>query len=278
KFENCWVLVGDPKKGLDLKHLRFVVTQLARFHALTLALKFRKPKVFKETILKACEKYRLGSKFIKMLISTTLRDVEAVLDCTPYIKRMENKIEAGLEVEFVSRPVPKEPFATMLHNDLWLSNMLFKYDSNTNNEIPIGMKFVDYQLVVYDSPVRDLLFFLFTSSAEGLLEEHLDNLIHLYHEELVKQLKKLHCNIRTFSLSNLQEELNGYALREFPYILFMLRVISGENDDSESSPESDIDLFNSNIGEAYLRRLRSLILIYVIKDGYKCLLTWQSGG
>ncbi|KAJ9592877.1 hypothetical protein L9F63_015455, partial [Diploptera punctata] len=37
--------VGERRKGFDLKHVEFVVTQLARFHALTLALKIHKPLV-----------------------------------------------------------------------------------------------------------------------------------------------------------------------------------------------------------------------------------------
>ena len=256
--------VGDRRKGLNLAHVEFVVKKLAHFHATTIALKSHKPDVFKSTVLKACEKFTLGSKFdVEKLISATIKSIKAISECAPYVKTIENRVREALEIEFVLSPVPKEPFATMLHNDFWVNNMLFKYDSSENKETPKNMKFVDFQIVVYDSPVRDILFFLFTSSEDGLLDKHLDDLIDQYYGEFIKHLDRLDCNIDDFSYDKFKNEFDIYAPREFSHILFILRVVSAENSGAQSLSESDMDMFDSNGGEVYANKVKSLILTFL---------------
>ena len=68
---------------------------------------------------------------------------------------------------------PKNSFAVICHGDLWLSNILFKYNaiSGTNGssdddqiEIrPIEVKFIDFQSARFASLATDLVLFLFTS-------------------------------------------------------------------------------------------------------------------
>ena len=50
---------GDRIQGLNFKHVELVISQLAHFHATSMAIKILKPQVFKETILKACESFIL---------------------------------------------------------------------------------------------------------------------------------------------------------------------------------------------------------------------------
>ncbi|PSN39083.1 hypothetical protein C0J52_07355 [Blattella germanica] len=255
--------VPDRKKGLNLKHMEFGVTCLARFHALTIALKLNKPQVFKETVLKACCKFQLGRKFdTEKLISKTVSCVESIPECLPYIKQIEDKLRRT--DEFLTFE-PKEPFATLLHNDLWVNNMLFKYSSqdDVNCENPNAMKFVDFQIIVYDSPIRDLLFFLFTSSEDGLLDKHLDFFLSLYHKELLGYLTLLECDTKDFNHDKFQEELVCFATKEFTHILYLLKIVSAENTGGQTLEESEMKMYDTNVGEIYKRRVKTLVRTFV---------------
>ena len=59
---------------------------------------------------------------------------------------------------------PKNLFAVICHGDLWLSNILFKYNTNDQKEIrPSEVKFIDFQSARFASLATDLVLFLFTS-------------------------------------------------------------------------------------------------------------------
>ena len=68
---------------------------------------------------------------------------------------------------------PKNSFAVICHGDLWLSNILFKYNaipgtngSSDEDQIeirPVEVKFIDFQSARFASLATDLVLFLFTS-------------------------------------------------------------------------------------------------------------------
>ncbi|KAJ9600540.1 hypothetical protein L9F63_026323 [Diploptera punctata] len=163
-----------------------------------------------------------------------------------------------------------EPFATMVHNDFWVNNMMFKYEqysNETNNlkneEIPIAIKFIDFQITIYESPVRDLLFFLFTSSEDGLIDKYFDHLINLYHMKFITVLKTFDCDITPFSYKHFQEEINTIAPREFMHILYLLNPISADSENMEDISNFDKDsLVVYSGGDVYKNKVRCLIKSY----------------
>lgn len=61
---------------------------------------------------------------------------------------------------------PKNAFAVICHGDLWLSNILFKYDNVQTDQMeirPFEVKFIDFQSARFASLATDLVLFLFTS-------------------------------------------------------------------------------------------------------------------
>ncbi|KAJ9592865.1 hypothetical protein L9F63_015443 [Diploptera punctata] len=186
-------VVGDRKLGLDIKHMELAITALAQLHALSIALKLLKPQIFNETVIKACEKYVLGKmdndEILNDWINSTVGYVKPLPECIPYLERIEEDVHKYFNLKGkATEPPPREPFATLVHNDFWVNNIMFKYQksSDNNSSIPVKVKIVDFQLTTYASPVRDLIFLLFTSSEEGLVEKHYDYLISLYHKEFLQ--------------------------------------------------------------------------------------------
>ncbi|KAJ4451124.1 hypothetical protein ANN_02564, partial [Periplaneta americana] len=142
--------LGDRKKGLDLTHTRLAVSQLARFHAISIALKKLKPQVFKDIVLKACRprNFDISEEERRANTPTLINSVKIIPECEMYVDRVLEAINMGIKRQFdKSLHAPCELYATIIHSDFWVNNMMFKYDPNNEN-IPVDIKFVDFQIVL----------------------------------------------------------------------------------------------------------------------------------
>jgi hypothetical protein len=259
--------LGDRRVGLDLKHVQLVVSQLARFHALSVALKILKPEVFKNTVLKACKPHNRSFDEAEMQANTwkLMNVIKAIPGCEDYHDRIEKSSELANVMKMDGSILPpREPYATFSHTDLWVNNMMFCYDS-TNENNPTGVKFLDFQGIVYDSPVKDLLFFLYTSAAEGVRAKHHDELIRLYHENFTDCLNDMCCDTGPFTFQLLLEEIDMFAPSEADHILFMLIPICAERGEVPELSGVDLDLFYREPNDLYKRKAKEFIIDYVQK-------------
>jgi hypothetical protein len=254
--------LGDRRVGLDLKHVQLVVSQLARFHALSVALKMLKPEVFKNTVLKACKPHTRTFDEVEMQENTfkLIKVIKAIPGCEDYLDRIQKSSEMTNLMK-LDRSVlpPREPFAAFSHTDLWVNNMMFCYDSKNENN-PIGVKFLDFQGNVYDSPVKDLLFFLYTSAAEGVRAQYHDKLIRLYHENFTDCLKDMGCDIGPFTFQSLLEEIDIFAPSEVDHILFMLLPICAERSDVPELSGVDLESFYREPNDMYKQKAKEYII------------------
>lgn len=257
--------LGDRTVGMDLKHVQLVVSKLACFHALSVALKLLKPQVFKETVLKACQPHNKGFDEAEIKTSSLkiLKIIETIPGCDVYLQKVQRGLELADQIGLnPSLCPPREPYATFSHTDLWVNNMMFCYDSDNEN-YPVGVKFLDFQGNAYDSPVKDLLFFLHTSAAEGVTANNYDELIRLYHQNFTDCLKGVGCDITPFTFQLLLDEIDIFAPSEVHHVLYMLLVISADKTDAVEQSGVDIETFYQNPSETYKRKAKEYITDYV---------------
>lgn len=82
-------------------------------------------------------------------------------------------------------------FNTLIHDDLWSTNLMMKSGNNSGGESFDNLVFIDFQFSFWGSPTLDLHYFLNTSICDSLRPQRLDEFVQFYYEELVKFLRQL---------------------------------------------------------------------------------------
>ncbi|KAJ9592860.1 hypothetical protein L9F63_015438 [Diploptera punctata] len=256
----------NQRIGLDYKHMKLAVSYLARFHAISVAIKLLKPKLFEKIILKACRHAKIGinEKECQQHNQSIINNISVIAECKNYIEKIKRRLDEGTKALLVeTREKPKEPYACMVHLDFWSNNMMFLYDSKN---LPFKVKFLDFQGVQYDSPAKDLIFFLYSSAADGVMPKYYDEFVQTYYENFIDCLKDFNCDVTPFAFDHFLAEINNVAQYEMNHILFMLMIICADKNDvvaDMSLVQNDNLISKSN--PIYEKRAKEVILDFVKK-------------
>lgn len=209
----------DRHVGCDLETAKLILRDMAQLHAVPIALKLQQPEVFQENVKAylACfhpEPPKADTSAFDQNLLDILSDQESCISLLP-------KIRKSLEYAHVLSKDFREPFATIVHRDMWVNNFMVKLDGRK----VVNNRFVDFQTYSYNSPVRDLLFFLCTSVQFKDLRENFDDLVTFYYNHFVQTLEDFNCCLSDFSYENFMDEIKYYGGYEIAHILFMLVFI-----------------------------------------------------
>lgn len=224
----------DRIEGLDLKHSELTMMKLAEFHALPIALKQKRLPVFEEKVLKVGE-YKPNpdfdcaarTKFCNEFLQALELNNEELM---PYFEKIRKRIFLN---DSDDSPHGKEPFATIVHNDLWTNNILFAYTQEKFDN-PTKIKFIDFQGTIICSPVKDIIFCLLSSAQDNVIDNHFEHLIKLYYDHFIKKLKQLQCNTNNYTWEQFCEEISLYASSEFYHLAVMFTVIYADRSNVKS--------------------------------------------
>ncbi|CAH0550374.1 unnamed protein product [Brassicogethes aeneus] len=178
---------------LDDNHIKLVLQNYAKLHALSFVLKNENPALFDTfksnsedvymDIIKKCG----TAGIIRNLISRVLKSESVRKDLKTFEKLTKFQSEVIDVMSDLINIQASGDYGVVGHGDNWTNNMLFKYEnSNGLNELQ-DVKFIDWQLSRFGSPVLDLSYFLCTSSGKESLKG-LNKLLKVYHSRLTQQL------------------------------------------------------------------------------------------
>lgn len=264
-FENLkkqGYATDDRMRGFDYEDVKVILEGLAKFHAIPIALRLLRPEVFQKKIAPSCVKNsgleqlppEVGAAFHNAIMENAL----LIPELQPYIERVRKIVDANALA--FAKPPPNETFATMVHSDYWVSNTMMLRDANGK---PLKNKMVDLQLMQYSSPIRDLVFFLFTSVINTVLDQHCDEFIRFYYDAFVENLRDFDVDLRRFSWDEFNKELEEVAPTEVYHILVMLKPIFTEREKIQHSPEEfqDSDWSRKDLlGPEHKRKLRDTVI------------------
>uniref|UniRef100_A0A1I8PHS2 CHK kinase-like domain-containing protein n=1 Tax=Stomoxys calcitrans TaxID=35570 RepID=A0A1I8PHS2_STOCA len=231
-------VLADRMKGLDLAHAELIVKKMAKFHAAA--------AVLNERLNHSLEKFDRGlfnrhtNKLGLMWENFTYANANCfVKDCpslgAPYYDKLM-KLKPYV-VQYATQAYvdnAKEDFLTLCHGDLWINNIMMKYNDNKELE---DLLLVDFQFSNWASPAIDL-YLLFTTSLEPQLTVDMqaqDKMLQLYHMVLTFMLAKLKYSGHIPSLKELRAQ---FEKRKFLACIGILTDHAIAN--SDKSDEADL--------------------------------------
>lgn len=252
--------VCDRVKGCDLEHSRAAVRAMARFHALGMASKYKQPEYF-EVLKQRSKSIQLQTDDFSQMREDMLKRIADDPEIGVHIDRcsvvMTESMEHGLW-----DMLPDEPWSTIVHSDFWVNNIMFHNDENGQVD---DVKFIDFQNYLFFNPLRELVFFLFSSTENS--NDHIEELIDLYHETFIAVLLRMGCDTESFTREKFDAHLMTSAKFEFMHVIFMLKILTLNVQESEFKTNDMKNFFITYKGnQLFVQRQRKLISYFVQRD------------
>ncbi|KAJ8936275.1 hypothetical protein NQ318_000153 [Aromia moschata] len=247
----------DRTVGFDLATIKMILTDLATFHATSLALKVVKPEVFENKVRPHLTPIKLPSPLEREEHGGKgpYGVIHEVLEECAEIEPIRSKVK---EIQLFAKNVAERPFFTVAHGDVWVNNIMVKFEDGN----PVDSKFVDFQNYGFRSPVADLLFLMWCSVEQKVLEENFDSLIKFYHENFVENLVQLKCDPAPFSFENFLEEIRAEVGNIIGQVAFMCTFVVFIKKDGISmgqDPSKPPDLGMKDVTPEAKQRLRFIL-------------------
>ncbi|XP_058119623.1 uncharacterized protein LOC131284809 [Anopheles ziemanni] len=205
----------DRTARLDLAHLRVIVTKLAKFHAATAVLE-RKVDSGRKSSNRELFSMLANSMFTSEdnpvhlfyanAIQHCIEQTERVPQLAQYSGFLRNFLQSAIERESKSYERTAGGFNVLNHGDMWLNNLLWKYDAEGSVEDVI---MVDYQESFFGSPAFDLTHLLHSSANTAIQRAGFDELLQLYTDELRNALRQFKYDGPLPDLAHMQAEVTA---------------------------------------------------------------------
>ena len=209
--------VIDNYAGFDLEVTKLILSKMAELHSTFLALKETQRDVFEDKLMPFFDQFKIfqldeneGYMTSEIVINAIINTLQEDELCSLYMNKIQQTIETCVHNLGLPKNSPKfqeDVFASLIHSDLWVNNIMVK----TYLSKIVDVKILDWQLYEYASVVKDILFFLCSSTQEVVFKNNFDDLFKFYHEELIANLKELKCDTDKFSFNAFQEEMKVVA-------------------------------------------------------------------
>ncbi|XP_050454122.1 uncharacterized protein LOC126852884 [Cataglyphis hispanica] len=252
--------ICDRTKGCDFEHARIAIRAMARFHALGMAVKYKQPEYF-EVLKEHSKCIKLETEDFAHMQSDILKRIAEDPEIAVHVDRcnaaMTNSFKYGLW-----DALPDEPWSTIIHSDFWVNNIMFHRDENGRVD---NVKFVDFQNYLFFNPLREMVFYLFSST--NVSDDRIEQLMDLYHETFVAVLTQMGCDTESFTREKFDAKLASDAKFEFMHLIFMLKILTLNVQEDEFSTKDMRNFMRTYQGnEAFVQRQRKIISYFVQRD------------
>lgn len=201
---------------LDYSHCKAVFECLAKFHASSVSCYHDEPELVSECV--GVDSLWVDSSVMKHWIISAVKCTVKVITEMDVDKKFKDFLlrRSGHIWDSIKASIkPKRKGINVLnHGDLWVNNIMFAFDESNN---VTGVKLLDFQNTKYAPPVIDLLYFMWTSASEDVLQNCQKDLYEVYRSELNSTLEQLGCQETLLS-----EELWDDLRASKDWVLFVL--------------------------------------------------------
>lgn len=214
-------------ESTDFVHTAKLFTELGKLHAMSLALKVKKPEVFNEFKV-------LNDLLCRLMTTETMKDL-APRNCqlTSELFRLPEEQETRdkvlsyknnlwQQIKDLLEPSNAEPYGVVLHGDCWINNVMFNY--NDAQDIK-DIRLIDWQMTRFGSAASELMYFFYCYNDKPLRDKHQNDLINVYYESLRVTVDRFDLNVNEiFPLEQLKEELKRFGRFAFAMTTFTMPI------------------------------------------------------
>ncbi|XP_054733575.1 uncharacterized protein LOC129241311 [Anastrepha obliqua] len=180
-------------EGLNLEHTKAVLERLAQWHAASAVRAETKglyPELFLKGMFSEFTESQQGSMkaYYDTFKPSLFESIRSLNGHEEYIDDLAQAFDSKAKESTRGSHYEPSEFNALNHGDCWVNNVMFKYDSQGNIEDTL---LIDYQMINYGSPAKDLIYFLLSSTICDLKVKQFDYSIRFYHDHLVKNLQLL---------------------------------------------------------------------------------------
>ncbi|XP_038218150.1 uncharacterized protein LOC119836764 [Zerene cesonia] len=206
---------GSPvrQEGIDYEHFKLTSEVLAKFHALSFAMRDQRPDEFAKISDTVFETYYdpnhwdWYARFWKRISSIAIDAVDKEYPNTIYVEKIR-EFAVPERYQDMIKAVQDKTNGVISHGDCWTNNFLYKYQNSTI----VNAKMIDFQLSRYASPVLDLIFCIYACTDQDLRLQHYDDILKNYYSVLSTQIKELGSNPeRVYSWDTFMGEVKKYS-------------------------------------------------------------------
>ncbi|GBP46464.1 hypothetical protein EVAR_28043_1 [Eumeta japonica] len=264
-LENLKAKGYELCKQIDYEHAEKAFEILGKFHALSLIFEKRHKGEFEYCVSQSNEIFfnnldeyncsglcifleKAKSKFINCIVDEDHRKAVAKALRDDFYKMMQKFCSSG-------------KIKVIVHGDFWLNNMFFKYQDG----VPLKALPIDFQIIRYQSPVNDLLYFTGGSSDASLRRNHFWKLFDVYYDSFKEFINLCGYDVENIcSYDDMKKELYNQALYGIISGVFTLPFFTS---DEVVKPH---EMFHGNYpnsflvdNETYKRRVNDLVTDFI---------------
>ena len=222
-----FVFIAHGDMEINKLHVNLAIREIAKFHAISFCMKNGSNQylIDKYRLLAKDSLYRKDTyEFTNRTLTPVMASLAELIRSTPlYSDNYEWFIELAKNFHWIQTRMvePTDKFGVICHGDLWWSNILFRYESDENQDKeesisarPREVKFIDFQSARISSLVTDILAFTFTSLSSTLRREHIYQLleVRLFFQRPI-EYSELNLNLKSNFL-NTSPQWNAYIIKK----------------------------------------------------------------
>ncbi|ETN60259.1 CHKov1 [Anopheles darlingi] len=243
--------MADRRTGLDQRHTELALDLLAKFHAAS-AVCADRGKHMPEQLVgpKPIESLKRMSNELFQPMLDSLVQCMATWDLDPgyYADLLAHSKHLMDDVAQAITP-RDDRFNVLVHGDLWVNNMVFKYD-DSDQPVPSAVTLLDFQMCCWTTPVIDLHSLIFSSVSSDLMLPKLNYFLRFYQERLTDNLVLLGYSKRLPTLQQLHVDFADHLSYGFISALLMMPFVVVPETDADASLDTIIDA-SSEAGQRF---------------------------
>ena len=154
---------------------------------------------------------------------------------------------------------PTEPWGTVIHGDFGTHNIMFYTDGEGNVK---DVKFLDYQLILFHSALKDVSAFLCVSLDEDAFDHYIDYLLNYYYHSFHMNLIKLGIDRRAYTRESFDKELKKRALEQLPFCATFSKLLEAQPAEGQDTKSFLSTALKGKSSESVKNKLRKLVRTY----------------